>query len=315
MKRACVVLSACLVLAACGEAGTATPVATPTVGGLSEALASIKDTEESRKYVEYADLTRVKSLRDKDAKQARMLETVGYSGIGQYRERIKEELDLDLGAFTEAVTVGTPPAVSSRFRGTYDNGPVNAKLSALKATESKSGAYTVWRTAEDDKIDMNGPMKDIVPLNQFNAVRTSPTEFAYSSAGSRLDWFDGGSLLDDPVIKSLSTCLGDVSAAILQSAVERRPAVAAGVRIGDETSDVVCLRAKSEEDAGELRKQLEATLKGAKTASGTPWSKILPSPTVEAIGDTVRITATSETPGMVFTALNRGDLDMLVNFE
>ncbi|CRK60586.1 hypothetical protein [Alloactinosynnema sp. L-07] len=291
------------------------PTAATTVGGLALALATVENNDDSRTYVEYADLTKVAALRDKDARKARMVEFVGYSGIGDYRIKIKEELDLDLTAFKEAVTVGRPPTASARFRGAYDNGAVNAKLSGRKATESKSGDFTVWRTNEDDKIEMDGPMSDVGPLNQFNAIRTSPTEFTHSASGARLGWFDQGSLLDDPTIKTLATCLDDVSAAIIQAAVERRPAVAAGVRIGDDTTDIVCLRAKSEEDAGELRKQLEATLKGAKTASGTPWSKILPGATVETVGDTVRISAKSETPGMVFSALSRGDLDMLVNFE
>ncbi|WP_436492911.1 hypothetical protein [Actinokineospora sp. HUAS TT18] len=314
MKRVCLILAAGLTLAGCGDEPSA-PAVNPTVGGLAEALSSIANNDESRTYVEYADLTKVAALRDKDKQKARMLEPVGYSGIGNFRVKIKEELAVDLTAFKEAVTVGMPPTVSARFRGAYDNAALNAKLGERKATESKSGGYTVWRTGEDDKIQLDGPMRDVGPLNQFNAIRTSPTELAHSASGERLAWFDKGSLLDDPAIKSLATCLDDVSAAILQAAVEKRPAVAAGVEIADDTTDVVCLRAKSNEDAGELRKQIEATLKGAKTVSGTPWSKILPNPTVEAVGDTVRITAKSETPGLVFSALNRGDLDMLVNFE
>ncbi|SDI59606.1 hypothetical protein SAMN05192558_106357 [Actinokineospora alba] len=285
MKRSVGVLAiACLALTACGEkpaAPNASPSSTaaPKATGLTGALAGVRANDSTRERFEYADLTKIKQL--KDTKNFGM---VGSSQITESPKKLKDLLALDLAAFEEAVTAGKAPAAAGRLRGPFDSAAVNSAI-ANKAAKPEA----------------------------FSAVRAAGSELLYSSAAAQLDWFaeGAGSLAEDKTMAAHAGCLGDVAAAAIG------PIASAGVRIDgkDDTTDLICLKAHSPEDAAEMKIQIEATLKGAKTSSGTPWSRVVPKPTVDVVGDTVRITSTSAAAGTVIAAFAKGDIERLPLFE
>src|SRR5689334_9312091 len=205
----------------------------PGGGGLLTALGNVRATADTRVAIEYGAPARVRALGEK----FRTLQGYGFGTIASSAKLVDEAIGVDLGSFDSGIVVGQPPRWGAVLWGDYDVASVDGKLRELGIDGAPQGGGTLWTSGEDFEVSLgNGPFAGVVPLNQFNDVRTATGSFAFAPARVGVEWVtDPGAetLADDDALAGLAWCLGDVVAARIEDGV------AAGVR-GD-GREVACV--------------------------------------------------------------------------
>lgn len=261
------------------------------------ALANVQATADTRVAVEYGAPARVRALGER----FRMVEGYGFGMIANSARLVDEAIGVDLQGFDSGIVVGQAPRWGAALWGDYDVAAVDAKFRELGIDSVEQGGGTLWTSGKDFEIALaDGPFTGVVPLNQFNDVRTAAGSFAYGPARAGVEWVtDAGdtTLADDDALARLALCLGDVVAARIEDGI------AAGVR-GD-GREVACVGG----DQGAVEKALD----GPVPSTRQPWDSLLPGVTVEDGGGLVRVVAPGgdEPAGRMLQAMMKGDLKAL----
>jgi hypothetical protein len=219
-----------------------------------------------------------------------------------------------------AVLAGQPPDQAGVLWGDYDVDALERELTDRDIPAEDSGDGKRWKSAEDREIDFQGPLVEIVPTTGLNNIYTAHGVFAYSSTGAGVDSVTAAgddTLADDPLMRRLAGCLGDVSAAVLVAKVEGDPtSYGVGVRVTSEgaATEVACLAPPGDPKA--LRDRVEDELKNGTVPSvRKPWAELLPNATVELVEleSVVRIEAkpTDGPVGRIIQMLQKRDLPAL----
>lgn len=289
--------------------------------GLLAALGKVRASDEAARFVEYGDSAQVRTLLEADQTRFLSFRGYGYSDLANVWQPVRDKLGYDLTASDGAIRVGEPPKWASILWGDYDVDQVNARFAEFGARREERDGGTFWISAEDYEIDLAGPYQGVIPLNQFNAVRTQAGSFAYAPAQETLAWVtDPGeeTLAGNPEVSSLARCLGDVAVATMVKPEGQRDMLAVGVRApsADEVTAVVCSGGVVTE-----RKDQVADRLANDTVPSTrqPWSRLIPDPTVEVtgFGDFTALRITGAVPrdvpvNWVLTALAKRDLEALL---
>ncbi|HEV2777925.1 MAG TPA: hypothetical protein VGX25_00855 [Actinophytocola sp.] len=275
------ILSAVVVVAgACSSGGSGS--------ALLGALGKVRATDSTRQWIEYGDLAALRSLRDANRDRFLSLTGSGMSNIARYDKTVAENLAFDPLSMRTAVTAGAPPNWSGIIWGFYDVAAVNDKFAALGIERTGDLGGTTWSASPDGTIRIDSPLVETAGPATLNNVRTAPGSFAFSPKRDTLALVtDPGSdtLADDPTIRSMAHCLGDVVAAVISRA--RGPeTLAVGVRAPSATdvTEVICV-APATRDPAALRDHARSELQTGRSAlSGRPWSELLPDATVQVTG-------------------------------
>ncbi len=311
-------------LAGCGTTTTGTPVTgtgaagPPGASGLVDALGRVRATKQSVLMVEYGNVAAIRKLTETDQQRFRTLEGYGYSEIVGRPEALADVVGFDPRQATEAIRVGQPPNWAGVLRMKVDVNAVNGKFDGLGAKRADEAGATTWITGEDGEVDMTSPFAKIGIVAGFNKVRVAADSIAYSPSGAALAWVvdpGGSTLAQDKDVRGLATCLGDVTAAIINMPEQGRSPVAVGVRTGDNVTEVICAPTA---DPNGLREKVQARLDSVTPERGGPvWSTVFRDATAEAPADQpgmVRVLVPAgqgATVGRVFRALLRNDLPAL----
>lgn len=245
--------------------------------------------------VEYGEPARVRE----SGERFRSLEGYGFGTVANSAKRVDDALGVDLGSFDRGILVGLPPRWGAVLWGDYDVASVDGRLGELGIERAEMNGGTLWTSGKDFEIDIaDGPFAGVVPLNQFNDVRTADGSFAFAPARVGVEWVTeagDSTLADDDTIGPLARCLGDVMVARIERGV------AAGVR--EDGTEVACLDGE--------RDQVAEALDGVVPSSREPWDELLPGAEVEQDGELVRVTAPDggDNPvGRILRAMMTGDL-------
>jgi hypothetical protein len=286
----------------------------PTTG-LVTMLGKVKATPQSRMSVEYGDLDRQRALAAAAPDRTRSLRGTGLGNLAQYTVTIKDGVGLDLLAMHKAIRVGIPPQWAGLVEGDYDVGAVNKQLAAHGVhRDSGDDEASNWSSGADNELRADGPMAGIVPLNEFTKLRTAKGSFAYSP-NQDLGWVtDPGedTLAEDPAMRDLADCLGDVLSAHISAVGPSKLMVASGVRATSpqDATEIICAEPGSDL-AAQLQQRAMSQLSDGQTTREQPWSQILPGAKVDIAGKSstcVRITmATPSTKPIGTTAALRAD--------
>jgi hypothetical protein len=230
-----------------------------------------------------------------------MLEGYGFGTIADSAKLVDEAIGVDLGSFDAGIVVGQPPRWGAVLWGDYDVAAVEGKLRGLGVDGVEQGGGTLWTSGEDFEISLgDGPFAGVVPLNQFNDVRTATGSFAFAPARVGVEWVTevgDDSLAEDDTVAGFARCLGDVIAARIEDGV------AAGV-LGD-GREVACVDGE--------REAVEDALAGSVPSTREPWEELLPGVTVEEDSGLVRVVAPGgdEPVGRLLRAMMTRDLQAL----
>lgn len=295
------------------------------VTGLPAALGRVAANDETRQYVEYGDVASVRKLADYGKPGGQRFVSLlgyGYNSIAPMSVVIAKELRFDPAAMDGAVLVGQPPDQAGLLWGDYDVDAVERALADRHVPAEDSGEGRRWTSAADRKIDFDGPLTGIARASELNVIQTASGSFAVSATQSGVDAVTApgdDTLADDPVMRRLAGCLGDVTAAMLVARLEGDPiSYAAGVRVtpAGAVTEVACLVPPGG-DAKAMRDHVESELTdGAVQSTRQPWTELLPRAAAELVedGSTVRITAkpaADEPAGRVMRLLLTRDLAAL----
>lgn len=288
-------------------------------GGLLRALGKARDTAESRTFIEYGDLERVRQLTGGDRERFRQLQGYGFGTIAPNAKLIDNALAFDPLAFDTGLMVGRPPKWGGVLWGSYDLDAVNDRLAEREVPrQDAGGGATVWTSAEDYSSDVGrGPLADAVQLGEFNSLRTQRDAVFYGPAGETVAWLaEPGepTLAGDEDLASLADCLGDVVIATITTPRQNATTFAVGVRVDDagEVTEVACVTAEGNTER--LRDRVAGELEDGRSKTGQPWSEALPNGEVEVTGELVRITSrpgADEPVGRMPRLLANGDLEAL----
>ncbi|HEY0453872.1 hypothetical protein [Actinophytocola sp.] len=285
--------------------------------GLLGALGKVAATAEDKNYVEYGDLAKVRELVRKDKERFLNVAGYGYGQLSATSVLMAEQLGFDPQAMDQAVTAGTPPKWAGVFWGKYDVAKLDRELAGRDITSSKSGGATLWTSAGDNELSIDGPLGEIAPTGQLNNIRTADGSLAYAPTKAGIDWVTnpgGGTLADDAGLRKLAGCLGDATAAIMSRPDGDSTAYAVGVRApsADDVTEVVCLAPSG--DANGLRDRVERELSDGSARSGQPWTEVLPGAKADVVDGVVRIQSTPAANGpvgLVMRLLVSNDLAVL----
>jgi hypothetical protein len=294
--------------------------------GLLAALDRVKATDSTRSYVEYGNAAAARSLLEADRKRFLTMSGFGMGNLRNYSKVVAKDLGFDPAAAREAITAGNPPDWSAIIWGDYDVAAVNKRFGELGIERSDDGDVTTWTSSATGAIQFDSPLVTMAGPGTLNNVRTAPGSFAFSPKRDTLAWVtDPGddTLAEDPTMKTIAGCLGDVMAAIITKSKNSTETVAVGVQAPSATdvTEVVCV-APGTRDPASVRDQVSNELAtGQSPQARRPWSELLPNAKVEVSGfpqPAVRITATPGTenpPGRVIQMLNNRDLNTLLGIR
>jgi hypothetical protein len=266
---------------------------------LLAALGKVRATDSTRGYVEYGNVAAARALLEADRKRFVTVTGFGLGNLRSYAKVVSEDLGFDPLTFRQAIAAGSPPDWSAIIWGDYDVKAVNNRFAEMGVERSNQGISTTWTASADGKIRLNNPLARVAGPSTLNNVRTAPGSFAYSPKRDTLFWVTdpgGDTLAEDPTMKTLAQCLGDVIAAIISRAENSTETLAVGVRAPSTTdvTEVICV-APGPRDPASIRDHATGELANGKSPrANRPWSELLPNAKVEVTGfpdPFVRITA------------------------
>jgi hypothetical protein len=280
-------------------------------------LGKVKATPQSKVYVEYGDLDRQRALASAAPDRTRSLRGTGLGNLAQYTVTIKNGVGLDLLGMHQAIRVGMPPQWAGLVDGDYDVDAVNKHLTDRGVhRDNDKDDVTSWSSAANDELRVDGPMAGVVPLNEFTKLRTAKGSFAYAP-NQDLDWVaDPGddTLADDPALRDLADCLGDVLSAHITAVGPSKLMVASGVRATSpkDATEIICAEPGADL-ATQLQQRAMSQLADGQTTRQQPWSQVLPGAKVDIAGKgstSVRITMPTPSSKQIGTvgALRPDDL-------
>lgn len=285
--------------------------------GLLAMLGKVRATPQSRAYIEYGDLDRQRELASAAPARTRSLRGTGLGNLAQYTVTVKDGIGLDLLGMHEAIRVGEPPEWAGLVVGDYDVDAVNKHLADRGVhRDGEDDGVTSWSSAADNELRQDGPMAGVVPLNEFTKVRTGGGSFAYAP-NKDLDWVaDPGddTLADDPALRDLADCLGDVLSAHITDVGPSKLMVATGVRATSPTdaTEVICAEPGADR-ASQLQQRTLSELANGRTTRRQPWTQVLPGAEVDIAGKgstCVRITMPTPAKKAIGTATALRDNDL-----
>ncbi len=287
--------------------------------GLRGALARAGADGNTRAYVEYGDVARLTALA-KDGKRFLGISGYGYGPIASTSRVMADELGFDPAAMDGGLVVGRPPDQAGVLWGDYDVDALDRELAGrgIPAEDSRGGRR--WTSAADKEIKLDGPLAGVARTSELNDIRTAPGSFAYSSARAGLDLVTapgGGTLADDPLMRRLSRCLGDVVAAVVTTAEGDATTYAVGIRAPSarDVTEVACLAPGGDPKA--VRDRVARELEdGSAPSTRQPWRELLPHASADLVqfGLIVRIEAKpgpDDPVGRVMQMLQTRDLAAL----
>ncbi|WP_433817666.1 hypothetical protein [Actinomadura scrupuli] len=291
----------------CGSDGDGT--------ALERALSKVPAGQPARTSVSFDDTAGLTKVAGKGSGSSDPGSYAGLRGYGSgpvlaYSSQVK---GLTPAAATFTVTAGTPPRAVSLLSGGQDSGQVADKLTAAGYRRDGKNLAAPGLGAVKD------PTFAGLTLSMAK-FRASGHDIAYGGSGADLSDLgspSGKSLADDPLIKPLADCLGDVVAADFEPMHGASGSVefAVGVRrpsSGTSVPQVVgCGAFSTAAQANDYRGRA-ADPQGVSARTREPWTKLLPGLRADVPGGPrhlVRWTATS--PGrvrLVFDMLRALDL-------
>jgi hypothetical protein len=289
-------------------------------GDLLAALERVAATDATRQYVEYGDVALLGNLAH-DGKRFLSLVGYGFSPIAPVSQIMAEELHFDPATMDGAVLAGQPPEWSGLLWGDYDVKAVDGSLRDRHIPAADDQGGTRWTSGDDKEINLNGPLTGIARTSELNDIHTGSGTFGYSASRAGLEAVTApgdDTLADDPTLKRLAGCLGDVAAAVLAAKVHgETTAYAVGVRATAENviTEVACFA--PDRDAKGMRDHVAGELKnGTAPATQQPWRELLPGASVDLaeFGSVVRVTAKpgdDAAVGRVMQMLQTRDLSAL----
>jgi hypothetical protein len=294
--------------------------------GLLAALGQVRATDSTRGYVEYGDLTATRALLEADRQRFVTLTGFGTGRMRDYHKVVSEDLAFDPLTLRAAITAGAPPDWSAIIWGDYDLNAVNDRLAGLGVERKDSGGTTTWTSSADGDIRLSDPLVGIAGPGTLNNVRTAKGSFAFSPKSDTLRWVTepgGDTLAQDPTMKTLAQCLGNVVAAIIQRNEDGPETLAVGVRAPStsDVTDVVCV-APGSRDPNSVRDHLNDQLANGRSArTNRSYSELFPNAKVEVTGfpdAAVRLTANpgaGNPPGRPLQLLRTRDLNVLLGLR
>lgn len=293
---------------------------------LLAALGKVRATDSTRMYVEYGNVAAARALHEADRERFVTLTGFGMGNLRNYYQVVSEDLAFDPLTLREAIAAGNPPDWSAVIWGDYDVNAVNNRFAELGVERSDDGDSTTWTTSADGDIRLDSPLATIAGPSTLNNVRTAPGSFAFSPKRDTLFWVTdpgGDTLAEDPTMKTLAQCLGDVIAAIITRGENSTETLAVGVRAPSTTdvTDVICV-APGTRDPASIRDHATGQLaNGQSPKADRPWSELLPNAKVEVTGfpdPFVRVIATpggDNPPGRVVQMLHNRELNVLLGLR
>jgi hypothetical protein len=293
---------AALLCAACSDEGEPDEAGE---SGLRDALARVAANDQTRRYVEYGDVARLARLADGGDRFLGVL-GYGFSPIAPSAQLMAEQLRFDPATMDGAVQVGQPPELAGVLWGDYDVETVDRELSGRDIPSEDSADGTRWTSADDGELSIDGPLTGIARTSELNVLHTAPATFAYAPARAGVDWVTApgdDTLADDPLLRRLAGCLGDVVAAVIVTGVDGDPtSYAVGVRAtgSGAVTEIACLAPP--DDVSEMRDRVERELAdGTAPTTRQPWDELLPDASVDLVeqASVVRIEAQPGADGPV----------------
>jgi hypothetical protein len=290
--------------------------------GLRDALGRVAATDATRGYVEYGDVADVSKLADgPDGKRFLGVTGYGFSQIAATSKIIADKLRFDPMAMDGAVLTGQPPNTAGLLWGDYDVAALEQALADRDIPSEDDDGGKRWTSAKDRELSFDGPLAGIARTSELNAMRTADGTFAYSPTRAGVDAVTtpgDDTLADDPVMRRLSGCLDEVTAAVLVAPTGEDPAAyGVGLRITEDgdVTEIACISPDGDPKA--VRDHAEQEIEnGATPSTRRPWDELLPDATVDVVefGAVVRIVAkpgAGEPAGRVMQMLQNRDLAAL----
>jgi hypothetical protein len=299
----------CLLVLGCSTAPEkSAPPSVPS--GLRDALGFVAVNPAGRTYVEYADNAAVNELLRRDPTRFMALRTAGLFDLGLYARSIADQVGIDPDQMRVRIVVRQDLDKGGRWWGDYDVGKVDSWFADHGGKREDKDGRTQWRTAEDHKIDLAGPLGEVAPLGSFNLVRTGPGSFAWATATSTLAAVTtpGADTLDkDPAMRAVADCLGNVPVAI----ITRDGGATFGVGVRADLSEAMCAQPEHDNLVAAMRENAERKLREGTSTSGEPYSTLLPQAAVTLTGSTVQLSwrpSESAPAGRSLTMLGKGEV-------
>ncbi|WP_067489158.1 hypothetical protein [Actinomadura hibisca] len=312
------------------EPAEAKPPAGAPISKLVGAMSRVVSSDSTRRYAAFSDLERLRRLAggqplDRDARLSSL--TIGLGDLGVYGARIAEPTGIDVNRADYGMQVGIPPLTAGWLAGPYTAANIKKKLEKLghkrvppgDPNKPILGGENTWVAQADGRIDTNDPLAKlgIPPTHPLNAVKVHEgTGITYARRFDTLDSiiFGGAtrntSLGTDPAVRPVLNCLGLPLAALVTKMTGSTDQIGVGVTgDADDLTEVLCVKVSG--DANAAAQQLKQSLTG-QSATGRPWSELLPGAQVTATSDgVVRLAAkpgAAAKPGLLFQAVLRNDL-------
>ncbi|MGI5167144.1 hypothetical protein ACQEU3_22625 [Spirillospora sp. CA-253888] len=292
------------------------------VSKLVGALSKVASSDSARRYTAFSDLDRLRKLAgsrpmERDTRLSSL--TIGLGDLGAYGARVAEPTGIDVDQAGQALQVGVPPLTAGWLSGPYKAADIGGKLEKL-GHKRASGGKDTWVAQADGRFDLNDPLVKlgIPPTHPLNAVRVHEAGgVVHARRPEALDAVRPGdaaagpSLGADPAVRPVADCLGLPLAALISRNAGGADQIGAGVTgdSADALTEILCVKVSG--DAGAAAERLKQSLAG-KSATGRPWSELLPGAQVTAAsGGVVRLaarTGAAAKPGVLLQAVMRGDL-------
>ncbi|MEA2451100.1 MAG: hypothetical protein QOG63_3032, partial [Thermoleophilaceae bacterium] len=199
---------------------------------LERSLGSVKAGPASKAYVEWGDTARLADLAHLppdgggSSPDDRFLRVAGagFGNLGTTSDQLPKLLGIHPFGADTAITVGTPPRVATRLAGSgLAASAAEAKLRAAGAKPTTVGGRELLALGEEgnagtDRLDDFG----LGLGRDFDRVAIGSDSIATGAYAEPVLELMGGapSLGDDPTYAAGASCLGDVSYAILSTAIE-----------------------------------------------------------------------------------------------
>lgn len=261
--------------------------------GLDAALARVSDTAGNRAAIYYDNTAELTSLAGKsvNAEGYGQLRAWGAGELQEYVAQLPGTTGINLYNEDYSITVGVPSSLTL-LAGGQDAATVTRQLAKLGFKKTPDGTLT-----------SPGPLPDNTSYpSSMNQVKTSNADLLVGKTGASLSQVGspaGTTLADDPGIKALAGCLGNVAAAVMlsgaSSGITAKPTeIAAGVsQPASATATphvVVCVswptQAAADTYAANAQKMLAT---GLSYRTGERYSAIFPHAAVTKVGGAAHV--------------------------
>ncbi len=293
------------------------PVNGAPTSGLLFALSQVKADDRTRRSFTYSHQERLRALAGGPLEKSRLSALpIGLGDLGRYpAATIAGPTGIDPAKAGHAWQAGVPPTVAGHLTGPFDADAIGGRLGGLG--HKRTG--DTWVRRPDGSFDIEDPLtkQGILPTHPLNAIRVdSGRGLTYARLPATLDLVTkdaGGRALDaDPAFAAVARCLGTPLAAQLsqrQGSAELVGTAVGGVSQND-LEEVMCVRVAG--DANTAATKLRTELGSGRSATGRPWSQIMPGAKAETAGDgVVRLAfrlGADQRPGILFAGFVRSDL-------